>query len=117
MAEERSSGRKVTPENLAKNLTMLLAGTVLGVLLPILQSASAPKNPSVFHSPFELQGPRWWVLLVQFQRLVFGNYLVQILYVCLFVALMILRPNQRYAWIYALIVGYAIPILIFHSVG
>lgn len=116
-ATQPNSERKATRQNFAKNIKALLVGVVLGVLLPIVLDALTPQKASVFSSSAKMEGPRWWVLIGQFEHLVFGNLPVQIFYVCLFAGLLILRPNHRYAWVYAFLVGYAIPVLIFHSSG
>jgi hypothetical protein len=91
---------------------MALGGAAFGVFVVVLQALSATSPASVFSSQDRRPGPEWLVSVVQSIHLLY-SLPMQVVYLFLFAALLIYRPNSKYAHFSSFVVGFAIPTILY----
>jgi ABC-type Fe3+-siderophore transport system permease subunit len=112
MTQVPGSQKESSPRKAPKNLTVVLAGAAFGVFVVVLQSIFAAPPASVFSSQDRPRGPEWFVSLFHLLQLIY-SLPMQVFYLFLFAAILIFRPNSKYAYASSFVVGFGIPTILF----
>ena len=111
MVKEANSDALSPAQQSHKKLLSFWAGVALGILSYFWGPVLSPKGTSLFSAQDSPRSNAYLEPFFQLHRALFEYFPLQVLYACMFGALLLFRPNHRQAWVTAFLLGLTIPVL------